>query len=187
VRLVLNPEKMVIKEAQRTFTYLNLYGYSTDLIVSNRIIPASVGDSYFNAWKGSQARYGQLIEEAFAPLPIFQVPLMDQEVVGMEMLRKMAHALYGDGNPTRVFYAEQSQRIEKTEGAYLLTLRLPFVGKEDVKLARDGDELAISIDNFRRNVILPRALAALDVQKATFDGDHLILTFISPNTAQPHA
>ena len=179
VRLVLNPEKMVIKEAQRTFTYLNLYGYSTYLIVSNRIIPASVGDGYFSAWKGAQARYGQLVEEAFAPLPIFQVPLIDQEVVGMEMLRKMAQVLYGDADPTRVFCAGQSQHIEKTENAYLLRLRLPFVSKGDVKLARDRDELAISIGNFRRNVILPRALAALDVQKAKFDGDHLVLTFAS--------
>jgi arsenite-transporting ATPase len=103
VRLVLNPEKMVIKEAQRTYTYLNLYGYSTDLVISNRIIPATVGDQYFNAWKGSQARYGQLVEEAFAPLPIFKVPLMDQEVVGAEMLRKMANAIYGDQDPVKIF------------------------------------------------------------------------------------
>jgi arsenite-transporting ATPase len=177
VRLVLNPEKMVIKEAQRTFTYLNLYGYSTDLIISNRIIPASVGDRYFHAWKGSQSRYGQLVEEAFAPLPIIKVPLMDQEVVGVEMLRKMAHATYGDADPARVFYREQPQAIEKVDEGYLLKLRLPFVSKEDVNMTRSGDELAISIGNFRRNVILPRALAALDVKKAAFKGDHLVLTF----------
>jgi arsenite-transporting ATPase len=177
VRLVLNPEKMVIKEAQRTFTYLNLYGYSTDLIISNRIIPAGVADRYFSAWKGSQERYGHLVEEAFAPLPIFKVPLMDQEVVGMEMLRKMAHAIYGDADPAKVLYAGQPQSIEKSNDAYLLKLRLPFVGKEDLKLARSGDELAISVGNFRRNVILPRALTLLDVKKAKFDGDHLVLTF----------
>lgn len=177
VRLVLNPEKMVIKEAQRTFTYLNLYGYSTDLVVSNRIIPATVGDQYFNAWKGAQARYGNLVEEAFSPLPIFKVPLMDQEVVGVEMLRKMAAAIYGDADPAQVFYAEQPQVIEKTDEGYLLKLRLPFIGKHDVNLARSGDELAISIGNFRRNVILPRALALLDVKKAKFETDHLVLTF----------
>ena len=177
VRLVLNPEKMVIKEAQRTYTYLNLYGYSTDLIVSNRIIPASVGDQYFNAWKGAQARYGGLVEEAFAPLPIFKVPLMDQEVVGAEMLRKMASAIYGDGDPAKVFYSEQPQSIERSDGLYVLKLRLPFIHKEDVNMARSGDELAISIGNFRRNVILPRALAMLEVKKARFDGDRLLLMF----------
>jgi arsenite-transporting ATPase len=177
IRLVLNPEKMVIKEAQRTFTYLNLYGYSTDLIISNRIIPATVGDQYFNAWKGSQAKYGSLVEEAFSPLPIFKVPLMDQEVVGVEMLRKMAQAIYGDADPTQVFFAEKPQSIEKIDGGYLLKLRLPFIGKEDVNMSRSGDELAISIGNFRRNVILPRALALLEVKRAKFEGDLLVLSF----------
>lgn len=177
VRLVLNPEKMVIKEAQRTFTYLNLYGYSTDLVVSNRIIPATVGDQYFSAWKGAQARYGSLVEEAFSPLPILKVPLMDQEVVGFEMLRKMAGAIYGDVDPTKVFYVGQPQVIEKTDDGLQLKLRLPFISKDDVNLARGGDELAISIGNFRHNVILPRALALLAVKKATFEGDQLVLTF----------
>ncbi len=177
VRLVLNPEKMVIKEAQRTYTYLNLFGYSTDLIISNRIIPASVDDRYFNAWKGSQARYAHLIEEAFAPLPILPVPLMDQEVVGPEMLRRMAQAIYGDSDPSRLYYAGQPQSIEKTNGNYALKIRLPFIAKEDLNIARNGDELAISLGNFRRNVILPRLLATLEVKKAKFEGDNLVLTF----------
>ncbi|MCI0477971.1 MAG: ArsA family ATPase, partial [Anaerolineales bacterium] len=180
VRVVLNPEKMVIKEAQRTYTYLNLYGYMTDLVISNRIIPVTVGDQYFNAWKESQARYGQLVEEAFAPLPIFKVPMMDQEVVGVEMLRKMAEAIYGTQDPTQIFYAEQSQVIEKTDDAYALKLRLPFIGKDDVNLARSGDELAISIGNFRRNIILPRILAGRDVKKAAFKDEWLVLTFANP-------
>ncbi len=177
VRLVLNPEKMVIKEAQRTFTYLNLYGYSTDLVISNRIIPANVGDQYFDAWKGSQERYGRLVEEAFTPLPIFKVPLMDQEVVGADMLRKMALAIYGDQDPTKLFYKGSPQTIEKQDGTYLLKLRLPFISKQDVQITRDGDELALSIGNFRRNVLLPRILSTLDVGKAKFEGDNLVLSF----------
>ncbi|MBI5034121.1 MAG: ArsA family ATPase [Chloroflexi bacterium] len=182
VRIVLNPEKMVIKEAQRTYTYLNLFGYSTDAIVSNRIIPASVGDGYFSAWKGAQTRYGNLVEEAFSPLPIFKVPLMDQEVVGVEMLRKMAQAIYGDQDPTQVLYSEQPQVIEKTDGGYTLKLRLPFISKDAVNMTRSSDELAISIGNFRRNVILPRVLATLEVKKAKFEGDYLVLTFGEPAT-----
>ena len=177
VRLVLNPEKMVIKEAQRTYTYLNLYGYSTDLVVSNRIIPATVNDQYFQAWKGSQARHSVLVEDAFAPLPIYKVPLMDQEVVGAEMLRKMAQAIYGDADPAQVFYTEQPQVIEKDGAAYALKLRLPFIRKDAVNMTRTGDELAISIGNFRRNIILPRVLAGLAVQKAKFENDRLVITF----------
>lgn len=177
VRLVLNPEKMVIKEAQRTFTYLNLYGYSTDLIISNRIIPSSVADKYFNSWRESQTRYGNLVEEAFSPLPILKVPLMDQEVVGTEMLRKMAQQIYGDRDPAQVFFEGEPQTIEKTNDGYLLKIRLPFIGKENVHMTRNGDELAISIGNFRRNVILPRALVPLQVTRARFEGDRLIIAF----------
>lgn len=180
VRLVLNPEKMVIKEAQRTYTYLNLYGYATDLVISNRIIPIKVRDTYFDAWKNAQARYGHLVEEAFAPLPIFAVPLMDQEVVGTAMLRKMAEAIYGTQDPTQIFYREQPQVIEKTDAAYFLKLRLPFITKDAVNLMRSGDELAISIGNFRRNLILPRVLAAREIQKAKFEGDRLVLIFVDP-------
>lgn len=177
MRLVLNPEKMVIKEAQRTFTYLNLYGFVTDLIVSNRIIPGLVQDGYFAAWKDIQHKYGRLVEEAFAPLPIFQVPLFDQEVVGLDMLRRMGEAIYGEIDPARILYQGQTQHIEKANGNYRLLLSLPFVSKEDIHLNRTGDELVISIGNFRRNLVLPRALAGLDVMRAKFEGDTLAVTF----------
>src|SRR5207248_3373649 len=92
VRLVLNPEKMVIKEAQRTYTYLNLFGYPTDLVICNRLLPAAVRDAYFADWKDSQAGYLQEVKENFAPLPILEVPLFGKEVVGLEALSEMAHA-----------------------------------------------------------------------------------------------
>jgi arsenite-transporting ATPase len=177
VRIVLNPEKMVIKEAQRTFTYLNLYGFATDLIISNRIIPKEIQDGYFEAWKDIQAKYGQLVEEAFAPVPILQAPLFDTEVVGTTMLRRMAEAIYGDKDPTQVLYTGKVQRIEKMDGEYNLKLPLPFASKENVRLSRYGDELVITIGNFRRNLILPRALAGLDVKRAKMDGQMLTVTF----------
>ena len=177
VRLVLNPEKMVIKEAQRTFTYLNLYGFATDLVISNRLIPGQVQDGYFDAWKESQEKYSRLVEEAFSPLPIFKVPLFDQEVVGLEMLRRMAESIYGDQDPTLIFYHGQTQTIEKVDGEYRLNLRLPFVTKEKLTLTRSGDELIVHIGNYKRNLILPRVLAGLEVQQARFEGGALTVTF----------
>ncbi len=178
VRLVLNPEKMVIKEAQRTFTYINLYGYSCDLVISNRVLPDAVSDDYFRALKESQGRYGKLIQEAFSPVPIFRVPFYEQEVVGVEMLRRMAHDTYGDQDPSKVFYAGHAQEIEKDPaGGYILRLNLPFTEKPNVRLTRAGDELAISLGNFRRNLVLPRALATLEVEKARFEGSNLVLKF----------
>lgn len=177
VRLVLNPEKMVIKEAQRTFAYLNLYGYPTDAVISNRLIPDRVHDSYFDSWKESQEKYSRMIEEAFSPLPIFKVPLFDQEVVGLAMLRRMAESIYGDGDPTKVYFIGRTHSVEKKNGCYILRLLLPFVEKQDLQLTRSGDELIVHIGNRKRNLVLPRVLASLDIQSAKFDKDTLMITF----------
>jgi arsenite-transporting ATPase len=177
VRLVLNPEKMVIKEAQRTFAYLNLYGFLTDAVISNRLIPDRVEDSYFDSWKESHEKYSQMIEEAFSPLPILKAPLFDQEVVGLDMLRRMAESIYGDDDPTEVYFVGQTHSVEKKDGRYVLRLSLPFVEKQDLELTRSGDELIVHFGNRKRNLILPRVLASLDVESAKFDKDTLMITF----------
>jgi len=180
VRLVLNPEKMVIKESQRTFTYLNLYGYATDLVICNRLIPQDVTDAYFSNWKDSQERYYALVEEAFSPLPILKAPLMEQEVVGMAMLERFADALYGDSDPTRVYFEGQAQDIRQEDGDYVLTLMLPFSKKEDIQLSQVGDELIVHVGNQKRNLILPRALAGLASEGAKLEGDRLTIRFVRP-------
>lgn len=178
VRIVLNPEKMVIKEAQRTFTYINLYGYACDLVISNRVLPDSVTDPYFQALKEAQARYGEMIEHAFTPVPILTAPFFDQEVVGMPMLRRMSEAIYDAQDPSRIYYEGSPQIVEKVDDRYLLKLRLPFIDKSDVRLTRAADELAISVGNFRRNAVLPRALAALQVDRAHMEDGNLVVTFV---------
>lgn len=180
VRIVLNPEKMVVKEAQRSYTYLSLYGFPTDAIISNRILPGFVTDTYLQGWKDMQEKYGLLVEQAFNPLPIYKVPLFDQEMVGSAMLRRMAEAIYGDMDPTQIMYRGQPQSIVPANGGYDLRLRLPLVNRSTVDLGRFGDELVIDIGNFRRNLILPRTLAGLDVSKAAFDGDTLVVHFTPP-------
>lgn len=177
VRLVVNPEKMVIKEAQRTFTYLNLYGYLPDLIICNRVIPDKVDDHYFSFWKESQSKYYGLIEECFAPLPISSIPLLDREVVGIPMLEVIADALYREDDPTRLFFQGQVQDLQKEDTHYMLTLSLPLVAKGDISLMQSGDELVIRVGNFKRNVILPHALVGLAATKARFDGGKLRIQF----------
>ena len=179
VRLVLNPEKMVVKEAQRAYTYLNLYGYATDAVVCNRMLPNAVTDAYFTAWKEAQARYHNLVQESFEPLPIFDVPLFDQEVVGLEMLRRMAASVFGDNvDPTRIFYVGNPQAVTLEGGVYKLTLPLPFVERSQIKLTRSlADELIIHIGNWKRNLSLPRALANLAVSGAKYEEDRLVVSF----------
>jgi len=177
VRLVVNPEKMVIKETQRTFTHLNLYGYATDLIVCNRLLPEQVQDAYFDSWKRQQAGYFQMIEDDFAPLPIRSVPLLEREVVGVEMLRAMAEALFGREDPSQVFYHGRVHEIEKQDGYYILAIPLPFVTKEEINLARSGDELVVQAGRYKRNILLPRTLIGLEVKGAKFEGDKLKIRF----------
>jgi len=177
VRLVVNAEKMVIKEAQRTFTYLNLYGYATDAVVCNRLLPEEVQDGYFRTWKVTQQEHFRVIQESFSPLPIFALPLMQQEVVGIEMLGKVAAALYGDEDPTRLFVRGPVQEVVNEDGRYILTIALPFVTKEELSLVRNADELVVHAGNFKRNIILPHLLQSLPVLGAKFEGNQLRISF----------
>ena len=184
MRLVLNPEKMVVKEAQRALTYLSLYGYTTDMVVCNRMIPQTVTDGYFTNWKEIQAKYHQFVEEAFTPLPILDVPWFDDEVVGMAMLRRMGEALYHGQDPTDVLFRGQQQEVSKSNGYYQLRLALPFVEKSDIKLTRSmHDELVVHIGNWKRNIALPRVLSGLPVQGARYEDQHLVVSFKAPEGA----
>jgi arsenite/tail-anchored protein-transporting ATPase len=177
VRLVLNPERMVIKEAQRTYTYLNLFGYPTDLVVCNRIIPNEVNDPYFAEWKASQAMYREQVEESFAPLPIIDVPLFGKEIVGLNALAEMAATVYGEGDPTEIRYRGRTVITEQVDGEYLLKLRVPFATKGEVHLLASGDELVVHVGNQKRNVTLPRALVGLPTRGAKLEGDTLVIRF----------
>lgn len=177
VRLVLNPEKMVVKEARRTFTYLNLYGYYTDLVVENRVIPDAVTDPFFATWRQTQQMYSAVARESFSPVPIRQVPLMQQEVVGPDMLRAVARALYGEDDPTRVYFKGRSQEVVRENGHHVLQIQLPFVEKSEIDITHTADELAVQVGNQRRTIILPHALATMEVAGARFEGNMLRVQF----------
>jgi arsenite/tail-anchored protein-transporting ATPase len=177
MRLVVNPEKMVIKEAQRTYTYLNLYGYVTDAIVCNRVMPSDAAGSYFGAWLGAQGKYLQMIDEAFAPLPVYTAPYFEQEVAGIPMLRRLADALFAQGDPAQIMFHGQAYRIEGSEAGYTLVVPLPFTEKKDVSLLHRGDELTLQAGAYRRSFVLPRVLAERQVQGAKFVEHELRIRF----------
>jgi arsenite-transporting ATPase len=180
MRLVVNPEKMVIRETQRTFTYLNLYGYVTDAIVCNRVLPAGVGDGFFAHWKEAQAGYVHFIDEAFAPLPVLSIPLLRDEVTGLEALREMAGHLFGDDDPTRIYYPSVAHEVRAEDGGFVLSLGAPFATKDEVSLAQRGDELSVQVGAHRRNILLPRVLSGLRAASARMDGSRLNVYFPRP-------
>jgi arsenite-transporting ATPase len=177
MRLVVNPEKMVIKEAQRTYTYLNLYGYVTDAVVCNRVMPASAAGGYFEAWLGAQGKYLQMIEEAFAPLPVFTAPYFEQEVAGIPMLRRLADALFEQSDPSRILFRGQAYRIESSADGYALVVPLPFTEKKDISLLHRGSELMLQAGTYRRSFVLPRVLAEREVLGAKFEEHELRIRF----------
>lgn len=181
VRVVVNPEKMVVKEAQRSFTYLNLYNYSVDAVIINRVIPEQVKDDYFKAWKDIHKKYRKLIEDSFYPIPIFEVPLYSEEIVGLKMLARMGQELFKNTSPTEIYYNTQTQQIVKEGDGYLLSIYMPFVDKKDLSLSQKGDELIIRAGNFKRNIILPRTLLNYEVKGAKFVEETLKIQFGGPD------
>jgi arsenite-transporting ATPase len=177
VRLVLNLEKMVIKEAKRAFTYLSLFGYVTDSVVVNRLLPEGLQDELFRKWQAIHQRYAGEVEHSFSPLPILHVPLFDEEVVGERMLLQMAEAIYGQRDPTERFYTGASQRVDKVGSEYVLALKAPFLEREDVQLARQDTELFVTVGNYRREIVLPRVLASRQTVGATIDAGELRIRF----------
>lgn len=181
VRLVMNPEKMVIKESLRAHAYLSLYNVATDLVVANRIIPDSVSDPFFQQWKAQQATYRQEIHENFTPLPIKEVPLYSQEMCGLAALDRLKETLYPNNeDPSQVYYKETTLRVVQEQNQYSLELYLPGIEKTQIELSKTGDELNVRIGNHRRNLVLPQALAALQPAGAKMEEDYLKIRFADP-------
>ncbi|HEY9818848.1 MAG: TRC40/GET3/ArsA family transport-energizing ATPase [Synechococcales cyanobacterium K44_A2020_017] len=179
VRLVTNPEKMVIKESLRAHAYLSLYNVATDMVVANRIIPDEVTDPFFKRWKENQEQYRREIHDNFHPLPVKEVPLYSEEMCGLEALDRLKETIYGSEDPTQVYYKETTLRVVQEENQYSLEVYLPGIPKDKVDLSKTGDELNIRIGNHRRNLVLPQALAALKPSGAKMEDDYLKIRFSS--------
>ena len=176
IRLVMNPDRMVIGEAMRTFTYLNLYGYLTDAVIVNRLFPAGVGE-YFAAWRRVQEEHLELVHSAFAPVPVLRAPFFEQEVVGPEMLDRLRAELFADADPAAVLHQALAQELEVLEEGARLRVDLPFAEKGDISLKKIGLELVVGVDGQRRTIMLPPAMAAMRPAGATFDDGALEIRF----------
>jgi len=183
-RLVTNPEKMVIKETQRAFTYFHLFDLTVDAIVINRILPSSVKDAFFSTWRKSQQVYLDEAESYFAPVPIWRVELGRAEMLGSGALGRLARKLFKDKNPADVFFREKAFEFSKHNGAYVLEMRVPFLKSEEIDLLKSGDELVLRIGSFKRFVALPRRIAPLEPSDATLEDGRLRIVFGGPDDGE---
>ncbi len=177
IRLVMNPDRMVIKEAQRTFTYLNLYGYLTDAVVVNRVFPEDVEGGYFAAWRELQQEQMDFVEQAFAPVPVLRAPFFEQEVVGAPMLERLSESVFAGSEPHEVLYSDLSQELVMDGTTAELRLRVPFVAKAEIDLKKIGLELVVRVGSHKRNIVLPSSLAAFRPREAKLEDGSLRVRF----------
>jgi arsenite/tail-anchored protein-transporting ATPase len=179
VRLVMTPDRMVVDEARRTFTYLNLYGYLTDAVIVNRVFPEEVG-AYFGPWRERQLAALAEVQAAFAPVPVLRAPYFGEEVVGADMLDRLAAQVFSRLDPAAVLHDGLTQELVVGADAAQLRLDLPFAEKGDISLKKIGLELVVRVDGHKRTLMLPPALGDYEPTGASFDGAALHVTFDGP-------
>jgi arsenite-transporting ATPase len=177
IRIVLNPERMVINESQRLYTYLSLFGFPVDAVVANRVLPEEARSSYFDRWFGIQAGHLAQARAAFDPLPFFEAPLFDREMVGTDMLDQFGERVFGRADPSAVLHRDKPIEVRKERGAFAMYIRLPFADKDRIQVFAKGDELVVQVDNQRRHLVLPRTLAGRPVEQAAFVDQRLRVGF----------
>jgi arsenite-transporting ATPase len=177
VRLVMNPDRMVIKESMRTFTYLNLYGYLTDAVIVNRVFPEEVDGGYFENWRAVQQEQMELVRSAFAPVPILVAPYFAEEVIGEQMLERLASEIFQDGEAGDLLHEDLAQELATDNGSAVLRLPIPFVEKADIGLKKIGLEVIVRVGGQKRTIILPASLAAYRPRSAQFEDGALSVRF----------
>ncbi|MEW6733169.1 MAG: TRC40/GET3/ArsA family transport-energizing ATPase [Acidobacteriota bacterium] len=175
LRLVMNPEKMVIKESKRALTYLNMYGLLVDAIIVNRVLAPNSG--YLEGWRSVQERYLEEVRTNFAPLPIQIAPQYPGEIVGCQSLYQLARDLYGKNDPAALMYRDCVFEIRKHQNEYRLRMRLPMLEKEKLRIRSAGAELVLQLDQQRRIISLPTALTGYRPTRANYEDNYLTVSF----------
>ncbi len=177
-RPVVNPERMVIKEALRAETYLALFGYPIDGVVCNRVLqPGNYQDQFMQEMYQTQEKLRQQIHQTFAPLPVWEAPYRSREILGIEALGELAQTIFGEQDPTQVFYRGPVQEVVREGDHYVLRLPLPHVEMNKVLMTKKGDEMIVEIGNFKRDITLPAVLIHQEATVARFINKALEIHF----------
>ncbi|WP_394917841.1 ArsA family ATPase [uncultured Robinsoniella sp.] len=177
LRIVTTPEKIVVKEAKRNFAYLHMYDYNVDAIIVNKVYPKSSLEGYFNQWIENQQNSLQDIRQSFFDIPVFEMEFLKHELRTVERLKVAADMVYRDTDPAAVLAVQSIFVLEKVQEKYCLKIALPFVDKQELELEQKGEELALTIKNERRNLILPPKLREYEVAGAKYEKDMLKIEF----------
>lgn len=177
IRIVTTPEKIVVKEAKRSFSYLHLFDYNVDCIIINRIFSEASLCGYFEKWAQIQKDSIRDITDSFKGIPVFKLELLNCELRRLDILNTIAKQLYRKTDPQKVLFNEKIFSVEKDQDGYILAINMPFVDKKELKLSQKGDEITISIKNERRCLVLPAKLQPLEITGAKYEDGRLNLHF----------
>lgn len=174
IRIVANPERMVVQEAKRAYTYLQLYGFNVDGVIVNRILPDTEND-FFKNYISSQKKYLEEIDESFSPIPIMHVKHQGQEVFGLDLLKSISESIYQKHNPEAILFDEKPYIIEESKEGVTVKIRLPFLNEKDYQLEKFGDELIITIGNQRKNLFLPKFANFMTLENHHYTDGRLVI------------
>ena len=175
VRLVANAEKMVIAEARRAYTYLNLYDYGVDAVIVNRLLPNEVADPYFDRWRDAQREHLETIVNSFSPIPILKARLFDREMYGLEALGALADDVFEGADPLGIHFRGATHEIKKNGDGYDVVLNLPLAAKSDIDLSKRGADLLVRVGAYKRNILLPDSLARFHAAGASIEEGRLMV------------
>jgi arsenite/tail-anchored protein-transporting ATPase len=177
IRLVLTPENVVLAEARRSYTTLSLFGYRVDGVVANRVFPSGGADAWRAGWVAAQDQVLAEVEQSFAGVPVWRSIYRTGEPVGVETLTALAREVYGEDDPLAAPRGEGPFRVVRRASGPVLRLALPFVTRAEVDLARNGDELVVTVGSYRRLLTLPSGLARYRVAGARVEEGELQVRF----------
>ena len=183
-RIVVNPERLVVAEARRTYTYLSLFGYHVDAVAVNKVLPDDLDDPWFDEWRTTQKAQLDQIKESFDPLPILQAPLAPREVVGLDELAAFGEALYRQQPCEARLSTVEPMRVHAVDGRFVLSIHVPHVARGEIELACAGDELLVAVGPYRRAIALPDSLHGRTITAARLDDGRLEIEFVPARSAR---
>ena len=173
IRIVTTPEQIVLEEARRNYTCLQLYDFNVDAIYINKLYPEKAMEGYFKDWEDIQKHNIQLAEESFSEQKLFKLEMQNNEINGKESLEKIAKILYQNINPIEIFCQTEAFKMDDINGTRILSIKLPFLKAENISVKKEKDDIIISLLNERRRFHLPDKLRTRKISSYSYENSEL--------------
>lgn len=177
MRIVMTPERIVLDEARRNYTWINEFDFGADAVYVNKIYPEEAMKGYFEGWARMQEEGLKLADESFGSCKVFRLGLQSSELSGIDMLSSAAEQMYSDTDPSQVFSKEPAFTMEEEHGTRIMVIRLPYAQKDEIRLEKKGEDLVLAVRNETRRFKLPDKVSRRRLTGWDFEGGRLRVRF----------